>query len=217
MNSRRPVLRLCLLLCVIAVVTLPAAAQILYNNGPINGNADAWLISGDSSVSDTFTISTGPSTVTGMAFGAWLFPGDVLENAEVSITSSEFGGTTYFSQVVNFTQSGCSQNEIGFDVCTETSSFNGPNLSNGTYWVNLAGAFVNDADPVFWDQNSGVSCTSPGCPSEASNNEVGTIPSESFSILGTSSSTSTVPEPGSLVLFAGGVLAIGGILRRKVL
>jgi uncharacterized repeat protein (TIGR03803 family) len=37
---------------------------------------------------------------------------------------------------------------------------------------------------VYWDENSGVGCESSGCPSLAQENSVGTIPSESFTILG---------------------------------
>jgi PEP-CTERM motif len=201
-------------------LALPASAQqILYENGPINGTTDAWTINFGFIVSDTFTISTGNSTVSGMSFGAWLFPGDILESVQVFITSEEFGGTSYFNQQVNFTASNCSGNQFGFNVCTETGTFtNGPNLANGTYWVNLGNAVVNDGDPVYWDENSGIGCHSPGCPSEPSQNETGSIPAEAFSILGTPSSGSgSVPEPGSLVLFAGGILTAVGIVRRKLI
>jgi len=210
-------LRLCLLLCVSAALAIPSAAQILYDNGPINGTVDGWLITGEI-IANTFTISSGPSTVTGLSFGAWLFPGDVLENADVWISSGAFGGTTYFNQAVNFTQSGCSTNQYGYNVCTETGAFNGPTLMNGTYWLNLGNAVVNNGDPVYWDENSGIGCSSPGCPSESVNNIEGTEPSEAFTVLGTSSSgTGSTPEPASLMLFASGVLALGGIVRRKIL
>ncbi len=155
-----------------------------YDNGPINGTTDAWTINSGLVASDSLPFpggSGGPLET--MTFGAWLFPGDVLVSVEVSITSSEFGGTTYSDQVVNFTQSGCSGNQYGFNVCTESSSsYSGPNLAPGTYWVNLSNAVVNSGDPVYWDENSGVGCQSPGCPSLASENSVGTIPSESFAI-----------------------------------
>lgn len=104
-------------------------------------------------------------------------------------------------------------------------SFHGPSLNNGTYWLNLENGVVPSGDPVYWDENSGIGCTSPGCPSEASNNSVGTMPSEAFTILGTSSSTSTststtttgtVPEPGSIMLFGSGILGLVGMLRRKL-
>ena len=199
-------------------LALPASAQqILYENGPINGTQDAWTINDGFAVSDTFTISTGTSAVTGFSFGAWLFPGDVLESVEISVTSNEFGGTMYFDQVVNFTASNCSGNQYGYNVCTETGSFvNGPTLANGTYWANLSNAVVNTRDPVYWDENSGIGCHSEGCPSQPSENTYGTIPAESFSVLGTSSGQGSVPEPGSLLLFASGILGVGGLLKRKL-
>jgi len=200
------------------LLSAPAFAQEIYNNGPINGTTDAWTINFGFAVTDTFTVSSGNGNVGGLAFGAWTFPGDVLESAEVSVTSEAFGGTTYFDQVVSFAQSACSLNQYGFDVCTETGFFNGPNLANGLYWIELQNAIVNDGDPIYWDENSGVGCTSPGCPSIAetqciNGNQVGCIPSESFTVLGTQSGT--VPEPSSFVLFGSGFLAVAGFLRRR--
>ena len=165
---------------------LPQQNEI-YDNGPINGSSDAWTINFGFVVSDTFTVPIDGATVTGLTFGAWTYAGDVAQAVEVSITSSEFGGTTYFDGVVNLTQSNCSGNQYGYNVCTETSAgFNGPSLNNGTYWVNLQNAVVNDGDPLYWDENSGVGCTSSGCPSMAEQTGTGTIPSEAFTITGNS-------------------------------
>jgi len=201
------------LLSFAAVVAQTASAQTLYENGPINGQTDAWTINFGFVMTDSITISTGQSTITGLSFGAWLFAGDTLQSAEVSFTSEPYGGTTYFDQVVNFTASGCFVNNYGYDVCQETGSFNGPTLDNGTYWLNLQNAVSTQGDPVYWDENSGIGCHSPGCPSEAGGG-TGSIPSEAFTILGNGSS---VPEPGSLVLFASGVVGITALLRRKQL
>jgi hypothetical protein len=203
---------LCLLaLCLVAV---PATAQTIYNNGPINGTTDAWTINSGFVVSDSFTVGSGGASINGLVFGAWAFPGDTLETVGISITSSEFGGTVYFAdQAVNFTQSGCSANQFGFNVCTETSAPFGPvNLSVGTYWLTLSNAVVPD-DPIYWDENSG--------PSSASENSVGTIPSEAFTLLGssstsTTSTTGTVPEPSSFMLIGSGILGLAGVLRRKL-
>jgi hypothetical protein len=209
-----------LTLILTALLAVPAFAQVVYNNGPINGNTDAWTINFGFVVSDTFTISGGNTSVTGLSFGAWLYPGDTLTSAEVDITSMENGGTTFFDQVVNFTQSGCRVNVYGFDVCTETGSFNAGIFANGTYWLNLQNASVPSGDPVYWDENSGVGCTSPGCPSMPSENAGGSIESESFTVLGSATTTSTttsVPEPSSLMLFATGILGVGAFVRRKLM
>lgn len=206
-----------MLLAGVLLATVTASAQGLYNNGPINGATDAWTINEGFNVNDSFTISTGNSTINGLSFGAWLFPGDVLESVQVLMTSEPDGGTIYFNQVVSLTQSGCFSNQYGFNVCAETGSFNGPTLGNGTYWLTLQNGVVNDGDPVYWDENSGVDCTSEGCPSQAcEGNCLGSIPSESFTVLGTSTSTTgTVPEPASLALVGGGFFVIVESLRRR--
>ncbi len=162
----------------------PLQANDIYDNGPTNGNTDAWTINFGFIVSDSFNVSQGNNTsITGMSFAAWMSPGDVLGSVEVSITSNENGGTSYFDQIVNFTQSGCVPNDFGYNICTQTGSFTGPALNNGAYWVNLQNASVSDGDPAYWDENSG--------PSSASQNQVGTIPSESFTILGSATTTTS--------------------------
>ena len=204
-----------LLLLLPGLAAVPAVGQ--YDNGPINGTTDAWTINFGFVVSDTFTV-TSSTTIPGLTFGAWLFPGDVLTSVEVSITSAEFGGTIYFDQTVNFTQSGCFANQFGFNVCTEAASFNGPFLNAGTYWLNLQNASVANGDPVYWDENSGVGCGGAGCPSSASENELGTIPSEAFTI-GCCVPPPSTPEPSTITLSSGGILAVFGFLgalRRKI-
>jgi hypothetical protein len=121
----------------------------IYDNGPINGNTDAWTINFGFIVSDSFTVANDNTTVSGMTFADWLYPGDVLESVQISITSGPNGGTSYFNGVVDFTQRGCVINQYGFEVCLETSSaFNLP-LNSGTYWVNVQNAIVNDGDPTY--------------------------------------------------------------------
>ena len=205
----------------LALVAIPAVAQNdIYDNGPTNGTTDGWTINFGFIVSDSFTLGSN-STVNGLQFAAWMEPGDTLQSAEVSITSQENGGTSYFDQTVSFTQSGCASNQYGFDVCTESGNFTGVALNSGTYWLNLQNAQSAAGNPVYWDENSG--------PSSASENTIGTIPSESFTVLGTgtgvtttttatttTTTTSTTPEPSSIMLFGSGILGLAGVLRRKL-
>lgn len=204
----------CLLLLCLVLAAVPSVAGTLYDNGPRGPDADAWVINLGFAVSDTFTL-TANSTINGLSFNAWLFPGDTQLSAEVSISSEEFGGTTFFDQTATFTQSDCAINAYGFNVCEETASFNGPALQAGTYWLNLQNASVPSGNSVYWDENSGAGCQSPGCPSLASESAVGTIPSESFTILG-NISTGTMPEPATILLLGTGVFALAGLGRKAI-
>jgi hypothetical protein len=203
-------------LLALCIAVVPAMAQTVYSNGAINGNVDAWTVNFGFIVSDTFNVTNNNTTITGGSFGMWLAPGDTLTSAELSITSGEDSGTSYFDQTVSFTQGACTTNQYGFNVCAENTSFSGPTLNAGTYWINLQNASVPSGDPVYWDENSG--------PSQASENTVGSIPSEAFTVLGTSSTTTSttsttgtsVPEPSSIMLFGSGILGLAGVLRRKL-
>ena len=205
-----------LTLLLVALVAVPAMAQDIYDNGPTNGNTDAWTVNFGFTVSDTFNTSLANTQITGVTFAAWMAPGDVLDSAEISITSSEAGGTSYFDQTVSFTQGTCTGNQYGYNVCNESGTLGGGGVnlaSTGSYWLNIQNASSAAGDPVYWDENSG--------PSSASENTVGTIPSESFTVLGTSSTTTTTtffgPEPSEPALLLSGFVGLAAVLRRKLL
>jgi len=213
---------LTLLVLGLTLVAVPAMAQVLYNNGPVNGTTDAWTINFGFVVSDTFPISSDSTTITGAEFAMWLVEGDTLESAQLSITSGENGGTSYFNQTVSFTQSGCSANQYEYDVCNESTVFEAT-LNTGTYWLNLQNGSVPSGDPVYWDQNFGGPTNHAWPQPLASENSVGTIPSESFTLMGFSSfpgkngsPQSSTPEPSSILVLGSGILGVAAAWRLKI-
>jgi PEP-CTERM motif len=208
------------ILC-LALVAVPAVAQVLYDDGPINGTTDAWTINYGFVVGDTFTLSAN-STVGGFNFSVWEFQGDVLTSVDWSITSEYSGGTLYGSGTAsgkNLTDQFISVNQYGYDIDEiHVTGLNVP-LSATTYWLNLQNAVVPSGNPVYWDENYGVGCKGDdgmggGCPSQASNGSVGSIGAEAFQIVGAGGGTT--PEPGSFFLLASGVLGVTGVLRRRL-
>jgi hypothetical protein len=210
-----------LLLILFIVFSASAAAAGSYDNGPPNGDINGWLISTGFAVSETFVLLQ-TQQVDSFSFSLWLTPGqgNVITSAELSITSQENGGTVYFDQVLTswFQTGSCVLNEFGYNQCTDTVNFAGPVVTGGTtYWINISNAIGQDV--IGWDENDGVGCGGDnglggGCPSLASENMVGTIPSEAFTING--GPVGSVPEPGSIGLFGSGILGLAGVLRRKL-
>jgi hypothetical protein len=186
----------------LALAVIPASAQVIYDNGPANGSVDAWTINFGYVVSDTFTVDA--SAVQGFDFTVWAYPGDTALTVDWSITSAEFGGTTYGSGTASLSSSFITSNQYGYDVDKLSASGLNVVLGGGTYWLNLQNATTSFGDPLFWDENSG--------PSSASESAVGTIASEAFDIRG----TGTIPEPSSIMLFGSGILGLAGVLRRKL-
>ena len=200
-----------ILLC-LALASTPAWAD--YNNGPINGNIDAWTINFGFIVSDTFEADS--SQVDGFMFGAREFPGDTTVTVDWSITSGENGGQVLGSGTANVLDQFISVNAFGYDIdLISVTGLHVPTVLSTQYWLNLQNAVTKDGEIVFWDENSGIGCTSPGCPSIASENTLGSIPSEAFTI--NTSGGGATPEPNSFLLLGSGILGLAGLLRRKLL
>lgn len=154
--------------------------QILYDNGPINGSVDAWTINFGYSVTDSFTLGSA-STITSFTFGVWAYSADTPLTVDYSISSSPFGGApTTLALTSSFQYS----NQYGYDIDSEAASGLNIPLGPGTYWLTLQNAVTTQGNPLYWDENGG--------PSQAEQSALGTIPSEAFTIIG-----STGPPPPS--------------------
>ena len=226
----KPYLVVFALLCLALAVT-PTSAQTIYSNGlctlvrsyavgPGGCNTDAWTINFGYVVSDSFTISSF-IPMQGFDFVVWALPGDRMTSVDWSVTSAEFGGTTYGSGTAATTLTrDQGLNQYGYDIQTYNVLGLNVYLNSGTYWLNLQNAVVPSGDPIYWDENSG--------PSKASESALGTIPSESFDITGTftcangpcgDAPSGSTPEPGTLALFGSGIVGLAGLaggLRRRL-
>ena len=205
----------CLLLAAPAV-----ANDIRGTNGGTTGTADAWTVNFGFAVSDSFVVGSGVSA-DGAEFIFWLTPGDTSPTIDLSIGTSAFG-----SDVANFTNLASQAstylgtNQYGFNLEQEAYSFRDVALNPGTtYWITSLNASSLLFDPVYWDENSGPPAVL------AENTLWHRIPSESFTILGNSSTTCTgcgcwahpdcgppMPEPESILLLgSGGTVTLLGL------
>ena len=212
--------RIVSLLVTLLLVPITAAAGTVYDNGPqdIHEHYGGYGLTSPFWVSNTFTVTAGTPTINGLSIRVWMFPGNHNPAAQLIISSQAHGGgTVYFNQVIQFSESGCYADGFGFSHCEETANWNnGPALPSGTYWVTLENGSLPSGDAIFWDANAGAGCQSQGCPSQAEWTH-GTIPSETFTILGTTEgSRGTSPTTTSLLMFSAGFVGLVGIVRRKI-
>ena len=138
-------------LCLLAVL-LPASAQVLYDDGPINGTTDAWTINFGYIVTDTITLAQ-KSTVGGLDLGVWKYPGDQVLTVDWSITSEPFGGTMYGMGTASVTDMFISVNQYGYDIDElRATKISGPTLNAGTYWLNLQNAVTKQGQSAVLGQ-----------------------------------------------------------------
>jgi hypothetical protein len=193
-------------------VVAPAVADTLYDNGPVNGQLNAWDISSPGKfVANSFVILREGDTLGDFLDWAWMAGfGNWVEDWTWKAFTT--GGIMVGGGTTTPTQGSCFGNEFGYQVCQETTQLGGLQLAAGTYYLTLQDAVSGMGDPVYWDENDGLGCMSGGCPSTAYNQD-GPIGSEAFVIEG----GSPAPEPGSIFLLGSSLLGAAGILRRKLL
>ncbi len=198
-----------LALCCLVLAVAPATAGVLYSNGPYIGTVDAWTINYGYEVSDSITIPAG-SSIEGLHFVYWdISSTDVLTTVDMAISVYPLPGSG-FQTLTGVTNTFLGTNQYGYALFQADYAFASIPWS-GPGWITLGNACTlsgcSVGNPIYWDENDG--------PSLATNGDVGSIPSEAFTLTGAIGGTT--PEPGTIMLFGSGILGVAGLLRRKFL
>ena len=123
-----------------------ASANVLYDNGPVNGQLDAFTINYGYTVSDSFSLASN-STITDVNFWTWNYPGDIPLTVDWAITSDPLGGTTFASgSGTSLTNSlVINPNQYGYDIFQNTFSIL-ESLGTGTYWLQFSRGAIQKND-----------------------------------------------------------------------
>jgi hypothetical protein len=202
-----------LTICCLMLAVSPAMADTLYNNGAYNGTNDGWTIGFGFTVSNSFTTAAN-SSIEDLHIVYWdASSTDLLSTVDMSIGASSFGTEGFNGTLTGATNVFLGTNQYGYNLYAAWFSF--ANIPwSGDGYVTLGNACSSQSgcstNPLYWDENSG--------PSSAYENTLGSIPSEAFTLTGTTGSGSggTTPEPSSIMLFGSGILGLAGVLRRKL-
>ncbi len=163
-------LSLLTILCLMLTVA-PAMADTLYSNGPYDGNTNAWGIYGDHAVTNSKNLNSSRSNVYEVDIVYWdASASDLLTTVDMSMGSTPFGTDIFSGTLSGATNVFLGTNQYGYDLYQASFSTQIVPAGTGGDYLTLSNACTTSGcstDPIYWDENSGVGCTSPGCPSTA--------------------------------------------------
>ncbi len=206
----------------LALSTTAIAQNVLFNDGPTNGQLNALFIDGPNpgpfqqSISDGF-IATGSGTAANMQVGLWVPTGETPTALSWWIGTTAFGTDISSGSQTGFSNQFVTSNGYGYDVYTSTiTGMSGSITAGNVYYLTLGNANDSSGDQfVAWDVSPGpASCFFAVGGIEQGDCGLGNPEGEAFTLNG--SSPGTVPEPSSLLLLGSGVVGLAGFLRRKI-
>ena len=173
----------------------PAAAQVVYSNGSIDGTISGWTVADFQYVTNSFTL-TQKTTITGFTFGGWTSAGGLITALDYGFSGSPYGAVIGNTSV---TAGAVVANPFGaYDVRNYTGSVDPITLEAGTYYFTLTNATTTDNNYAYWDINNGPSTMEAnGIPGTG---QYGPTSSDSFTLLGHAAVQPSVPEPASWAL-----------------
>ena len=194
------------------LAAVPVAAQVVYDNGPINGTISGWTIWNFQYVTNSFTLSQ-TTTITGFTFGGWTSKGAQITALDYGFSQSPYGVVIGNTSVTAGPVVADSAFGGAYDVRNYTGSVDPITLDAGTYYFTLTNATTTDNNYAYWDINNGPSTVEAnGVPGDGA---YGPTSSDSFTLLGTAAVQPSVPEPASWMLMLGGFGMVGGALRAR--
>jgi PEP-CTERM motif len=208
-------------------LSAPAFAGTIFSEGPLDGNDNAFFITGPNNanivgsfqdISNGFTAAIS-GTPNNLDFGLWIGSGITPTTVDYEIGTTAFG-TDLGSGTVALNGSNSTflfTNGIGFDIYNiNIPVTSGAMTAGNMYWLSLSNA--NDAinsGTEAWDIPNGGLGGPAICNFRQSGTNFGNcgLGGETFTL---TSGVNTTPEPGSIMLFGSGILGLAGVLRRKI-
>jgi hypothetical protein len=202
--------RIVTLLIAFLAISIPGIGGILYDDGPIDGQNNAWFIDGPGSgpysqwIADQF-VATGSGIAGSLDAGIWVTAGTTPTTLSWWLGTAPLIGDLSSGVVAQVSYVYVTTYGSRYDVFNvHVTGLSGLIQAGNTYFLTLGGGNNSTGNQfVSWDVNGGPATCSWGVYDCGGG--------EAFTLY----SGSAVPEPSTITLIGTGLLAVAGALRRK--